>query len=47
MKPEQNRKENCPLICFYFYFLLCFIPVAPVGLMEALDGWPPPVSSTG
>ena len=27
-----------------FFFLL---PIAPVGLRETLDGWPPPVSSAG
>ena len=26
---------------------LYILPMAPVGFMETLDGWPPPVSSAG
>ena len=29
------------------FFSLCPEPMAPVGLMEALNGWPPSISSTG
>ena len=40
------------LLKFGFHFrapviLKFLLPIAPVGLRETLDGWPPPVSSAG
>ena len=29
------------------FFLFIYLPMAPVGFRETLDGWPPPVSSAG
>ena len=36
--------RTIPGLNFFFFILL---PVAPIGLMEALDGRPPPISSVG
>ena len=46
MSPRQPQWTWCrkDIVVFDFFF---FLPVAPVDFMEALDGWPPPVSSAG
>ena len=31
----------------HFFFLFYLLPVAPVGFMEAFDGWAPLISSAG